>query len=48
MKRMHTRSHLFTIIALLIGAILFETSHGAEVSELTAVVNKIGIKGPGT
>lgn len=47
MKRMHTRSYLFPIIAIIIGSIVLETSHGAEVSELTAIVNKIGIKGQG-
>ncbi|MAQ90819.1 MAG: hypothetical protein CMM03_13265 [Rhodopirellula sp.] len=31
----------------MIGSIVLETSHGAEVSELTAIVNKIGIKGQG-
>ena len=47
MKRIHTGSYLFPLLTLVIIAFQFETSQGAEVSELTAIVNKIGIKGQG-
>ena len=46
MKRMHTRSYLL-LAALVIGGLQFQTSQGAEVSELAAIVNKIDIKGQG-
>ena len=47
MKRIHTRSYLLILIALLIGGLQSRTGCAADISKLAAIVNEIGVKGQG-